>query len=289
MKFNTPKPTHFTKKRMGQHFLKSQEVIRHIVFSANIKPTNTVIEIGPGQGALTEHIVKSAGKVHAVELDRDLIPYLQETYGALPHFQLHHCDALKLNYQQTFYVGAPLKIIGNLPYNISTPLLFHLMQFNHCVEDYTFMLQKEVVDRIVASPGGKDYGRLSIMLQIHCKAISLFDVEPQHFLPPPKVYSSIVQLTPRTEYIHRINELTLFSTIVLKAFNQRRKTIKNSLKIYLDALQSQQSIDLLSLRPEEISIDQYINLCNEISKHGLQSRASQHQSHSKERIPPQRE
>ena len=215
------------KKRMGQHFLKDAYYILQIIDNIDASPSDTVVEIGPGLGVLTQHLIRQCKKLHVIELDRDLIPSLLEQFGTTPHFQVHQGDALKIDYQ-TYYEDTLLKIVGNLPYNISTPLLFHLMQFNSIVSDYTFMLQKEVVDRITATPGSRAYGRLSVMLQIHCDTKSLFDVPPQAFSPPPQVNSAIVRLTPHTRYLSTIKDLNLFSALILTVFNQRRKTMKNN-------------------------------------------------------------
>ena len=216
---------HTPRKRFGQNFLIDDGVIQAIVYAIHPQAGETVVEIGPGLGALTRPLLERLPHLHAVELDRDIVARLQRTWPA-ERLSVHSCDALKFDFGS---LGDELRIIGNLPYNISTPLLFHLMASAAHIRDMTFMLQKEVVERMVAAPSSADYGRLSIMLQRRFHLEWLLDVPPTAFNPPPKVDSAVVRLIPKTPGEIVTLDEALFARVVAAAFSQRRKTLRNTL------------------------------------------------------------
>jgi 16S rRNA (adenine1518-N6/adenine1519-N6)-dimethyltransferase len=221
-----PKPVNHTpRKRFGQNFLIDDGIIHAIVNAVHPQSGETVVEIGPGLGALTRPLLERLPHLHAVELDRDIVARLQRTWPA-DRLTVHSCDALKFDFGS---LGTELRIIGNLPYNISTPLLFHLMEFAAQIRDMTFMLQKEVVERMVAEPSTNDYGRLTIMLQRRFHLEWLLDVPPTAFNPAPRVDSAVVRLIPRTAAEIVPLDEALFARVVAAAFSQRRKTLKNTL------------------------------------------------------------
>ena len=191
--------SHKARKRFGQNFLHDPGIIRRIVSSINPRPGDRLVEIGPGQGAITRELLQAAGHLDAIELDRDLIAPLAQSCGELGQLQIHCADALKFDFRGLADKGHKLRVVGNLPYNISTPLLFHLLEQADCIEDMHFMLQKEVVDRMAAQPGGKAYGKLSVMLQVQCEITPLFIIGPGAFKPAPKVDSALVRLQPHRE------------------------------------------------------------------------------------------
>lgn len=255
---------HQARKRFGQNFLVDQNIIEHIVAAIAPQPGQNLVEIGPGQGAITGPLLEKCSELNVVELDRDLIPLLQNKFQQYPGLNIHQGDALKTDFEQFYKEGKPLRVIGNLPYNISTPLLFHLLSFNKQICDMYFMLQKEVVERLGATPGVKHYGRLSVMVQYHCKVQPLFLVPPTAFRPAPKVESAIVQLRPYEEPPHLANNFSVFSKLVRTCFQQRRKTIKNSLKLFLDTEQIDQLNIDLTLRPEKLSVAEFVQLSNQM-------------------------
>ncbi|MFP5380720.1 MAG: 16S rRNA (adenine(1518)-N(6)/adenine(1519)-N(6))-dimethyltransferase RsmA [Gammaproteobacteria bacterium] len=216
---------HTPRKRFGQNFLVDDGVIHAIVNAIRPQAGETVVEIGPGLGALTRPLLEHLTHLHVVELDRDLVARLRRTWPA-DRMTVHEGDALKFDFAS---LGDGLRIVGNLPYNISTPLLFHLLTFAPHIRDMTFMLQKEVVERMVAAPSTPDYGRLSIMLQRRCHMDWLLDVPPTAFNPPPKVDSAVVRLIPKTPAEIAPLDEALFARVVAAAFAQRRKTLKNTL------------------------------------------------------------
>jgi 16S rRNA (adenine1518-N6/adenine1519-N6)-dimethyltransferase len=226
--------SHRPRKRFGQNFLHDQGVIEHILACIDPQPGQKLVEIGPGQGALTGGLLQRAGELDAVELDRDLLEPLRRTCAPFGTLHLHNADALKFDFRSLRIDERRLRLIGNLPYNISTPLLFHLIEQSDVIEDMHFMLQKEVVDRMAAGPGSKTYGRLSVMLQVSCEVMPLFDIPPESFTPPPKVDSSVVRLRPRPEPMVATGQMQSFAGLVSAAFAQRRKTLRNNLKGLLD-------------------------------------------------------
>ncbi len=255
-------PGHRARKRFGQHFLADPGVIDAILRAVNASKDDVLVEIGPGQGAITTSLAASAGHLHAVELDRDLVRRLRHQYDGNPTVTIHEADALAFDFSG---LGDRLRIVGNLPYNISTPLLFHLLQFRDRIVDMHFMLQKEVVDRMAAGPGSKTYGRLGIMLGCHLNIESLFDVDKSAFDPPPKVTSAVVRLDPLPSDAFGILDEKLLSTIVTSAFMKRRKTIRNSLKDHVEVADLEAVGIDPGLRPEQISIDQYVELSNHLA------------------------
>jgi 16S rRNA (adenine1518-N6/adenine1519-N6)-dimethyltransferase len=221
------RPAH--RKRFGQHFLHDKRVVGRILAAFNPKATDHVIEIGPGPGVLTRDLVDRVARLEAVEIDRDLAARLAAEFTE-SQLILHNIDALEFDFCARAQLDERLRLIGNLPYNISTPLLFHLLDQLGCIHDMLFMLQKEVVDRLAAAPDTEDYGRLSVMIQWRVKVEKLFDVHPGAFTPPPRVDSSIVRLTPHATPPVHVHDPERFALIVKAAFAHRRKTLRNNLK-----------------------------------------------------------
>lgn len=246
-------------KRFGQHFLTDPGVIHAIVEAIRPQPSDTIVEIGPGPGAITRPLSRRAGHLHLVELDRDLAAALEREFAAQDNVTVHEGDALNFDFQS---LGDDLRIVGNLPYNISTPLLFHLMSQRDAIRDMHFMLQKEVVDRMAARPGSKAYGRLGVMLSCHQTIEALFDVPPESFDPPPEVVSAVVRLTPKRDNACAISDEDHMSRLVAAAFGQRRKTLRNSLSEFAstDELQAV-GIDP-GLRAEQLDVDAFVALSN---------------------------
>ncbi|TVO72474.1 MAG: 16S rRNA (adenine(1518)-N(6)/adenine(1519)-N(6))-dimethyltransferase RsmA [Sedimenticola selenatireducens] len=254
--------THQAKKRFGQNFLHDSAVIGRIIRSIHPRPGEHLIEIGPGQGAITTELLKETGQLDAVELDRDLIHPLAETCANLGELTLYNSDAMKFDFAQLAEDGRPLRLVGNLPYNISTPILFHLLKFAPLIQDMHFMLQKEVVDRMAAAPGSKTYGRLSVMMQAWCDIEPLFVIGPGAFNPPPKVDSAIVRLTPHKVPPCQIIDPDHFSRLVTAAFGQRRKTLRNSLSKLIDAEQIIAAGIDPTLRAERLTLVEFAQLSN---------------------------
>lgn len=251
----------FAKKRFGQNFLHDESVIERIAQVINATSSDHLVEIGPGKAALTSAVLQ-AYQVDVIEIDRDLIAGLKKLTKQYPNLKIHNCDALTFDYHQLKTDNHLLRIIGNLPYNISTPLIFHLLEFKAIIQDMHFMLQKEVVDRICAEPGSKDYGRLSIMTQYHCQTIKLFDVPPTAFIPQPKVDSAIVRLIPYTTLPFVANNPETLQLIVTQAFSQRRKTLRNSVRGFISAEQLEELNIDPQLRPEQLSVAEYVKIAN---------------------------
>lgn len=264
MKTKTPNSNHRARKRFGQNFLHDQHIINHIVRSINPKPTDNMVEIGPGKGAITALILEHCQQLNVVELDRDLIPLLEDRFSHIDGFTINQADALKFDFGQLGNTGTPIRIVGNLPYNISTPLIFHLISYANHVQDMHFMLQKEVVLRMAAQAGENNYGRLSIMTQYHCAVDHLFDVGPECFDPQPKVDSAIVRLTPYPTPLYPATAPDIFDRVVRTAFSQRRKTLRNTLKPLLTASEIEKLDVDPSLRPEMLSLETYVNMANYI-------------------------
>jgi 16S rRNA (adenine1518-N6/adenine1519-N6)-dimethyltransferase len=255
-------PGHKARKRFGQHFLVDPGVIDGILRAVHATKDDVVVEIGPGQGAITAALAADAGTLHAIELDRDLVARLRRQYDGHASVIVHQADALSFDFST---LGDRLRIVGNLPYNISTPLLFHLLNFRDRIVDMHFMLQKEVVDRMAAGPGSKAYGRLGIMLGCHLRIESLFDVDRSAFDPPPEVTSAVVRLDPLPPGSFDIHDETLFAKLVANAFMMRRKTIRNSLKEHLE-IEDLLAVEIdPGLRPEQISIAKYVELSNHLA------------------------
>ncbi len=248
---------HRARKRFGQNFLHDEHWIERIARAIDPKPGQTIVEIGPGQAALTRKMIAGAGHATAIEIDRDLAAWLKETFPDT--LTLIEADALKLDWSSV-HPQTALRVVGNLPYNISSPLLFHLMSIADRVIDQHFMLQKEVVDRMVAEPGSKVYGRLSVMLQYRYRMQKMFDVPPGAFTPAPKVTSSIVRMIPKkTEELQPV-DWEKFSSIVAAAFNQRRKTLRNALsKLLTEEAIKDAGIDP-GVRAEALPVQAFVDL-----------------------------
>lgn len=250
---------HRPRKRFGQHFLRDAGVIGRIVAAIDPRPGQRLVEIGPGEGVLTGPVLARAGRLDVVELDRDLATTLARRLGEPQGLVIHQADALDFDFSGLASDG-PMRVIGNLPYNISTPLLFHLFDQAEAIEDMVFMLQKEVVDRLVAEPGSRQYGRLSVMASYHCEMAWLFDVPPEAFEPPPKVDSAIIRMRPR---VLSASERALrpdLDRVVKAAFGQKRKTLRNSLKNLLDAERIEATGVDPAARPETLSLDRFLAL-----------------------------
>ena len=249
---------HYARRRFGQNFLVSPGVIGNIVRAIAPRAADNLVEIGPGLGALTEPLLQIVDQLHVVEIDRDLIARLKQRFPP-ERLKIHEGDALVFDFST---LGSRLRVVGNLPYNISTPLLFHLADFADQVHDMHFMLQKEVVDRMVAEPGTADYGRLSVMLQYRFEMERLFIVPPGSFNPAPKVDSAIVRLIPKPASALLAKDADRFSELVRVAFGQRRKMLRNNLRGLVD------EATLLALgiaptaRAEELTCEAYVRLAN---------------------------
>jgi 16S rRNA (adenine1518-N6/adenine1519-N6)-dimethyltransferase len=253
---------HQAKKRFGQNFLHNDAVISDIIDAINPEPGENLVEIGPGLGALTEPVIERAKKLSVVELDRDLAKRLRHHPFLAPHLTIYEIDALTFDFAQLATDKKPLRIFGNLPYNISTPLIFHLLTFKDKVQDMHFMLQKEVVQRMAAGPHCKAFGRLSIMTQYQCQVIPVMEIGPEAFKPAPKVDSAIVRLIPHSEIKNPVKDISALNTVCLAAFNQRRKTIRNSFKNLINVEQLESMNIDANLRPENLTLDNYIMLAN---------------------------
>jgi 16S rRNA (adenine1518-N6/adenine1519-N6)-dimethyltransferase len=252
---------HRPRKRFGQNFLHDPVVIDRIIAAFHPQADDIVAEIGPGQGALTGRLADKVAQLYAIELDRDLVATLAQRFGDHARVHIVQGDALRFDFC-SLVPGHALRVIGNLPYNISTPLLFHLLDQAACVRDMLFMLQKEVVQRMVAVPGGKDYGRLSVMTQWRCAAEKLFTVAPGSFHPAPKVDSAIVRLRPYAAPQPAVSDPARFARIVQAAFAQRRKTLRNVLRDLVAAtVMEDLGIDP-GRRPETLSVAEFAALAN---------------------------
>jgi 16S rRNA (adenine1518-N6/adenine1519-N6)-dimethyltransferase len=218
------------KKRLGQHFLHDRSVIRKLVDAIRPQPGDVMVEIGGGPGALTAPLVERLERLHVVELDRELAAALPARVAHPERLVVHEADALRFDFGALASGPRTLRVVGNLPYNISTPLLFHLLSFGGAIRDLHVMLQREVVDRMTAAPGGKDYGRLTVMLALWAKCDGLFDVGPGAFSPPPKVWSTVVRLTPHDQPPFPVRDHATFAKLVAHLFSMRRKTLGRSLR-----------------------------------------------------------
>jgi 16S rRNA (adenine1518-N6/adenine1519-N6)-dimethyltransferase len=254
------------RKRFGQNFLTDANVIDQIISEINPLKSDRILEIGPGRGALTDRLLRSGCQLELVEIDRDLVKILQQKLG--PGVNIYSADVLKFDFSQLAShteIPQPIRVVGNLPYNISTPLLFKLFQYNELFVDLTFMLQLEVVNRITAQANSRDYGRLTIMASYYCEAEKLFDVPPESFTPQPKVNSAIVRLSPRKNPPIPVKDIKLLEQLLITAFSKRRKTVRNALRTYLT---SEELIALNidpGLRPENLTPEEYFQCANYLS------------------------
>lgn len=252
---------HIPRRRFGQNFLVDRAVVERIVDAIAPAPSDTIVEIGPGQGALTQPLLQCVEHLHAVEIDRDLVAELRARFPP-DRLTLHEADALRFDFAA---LGDSLRIVGNLPYNISSPLLFRLADSLECIRDCHFMLQREVVERMAAPPGGKTYGRLSIMLQYRFSVERLFRVAPGSFRPAPRVDSAVVRLTPLRPQPIAARDDDVFSRVVAEAFSHRRKTLRNALRSMVsEPAFAAAGVDA-DLRPEMLSVAQFVRLADAIA------------------------
>jgi len=253
---------HSPRKRFGQHFLHDPDIIARIIAAIHPKPGERLVEIGPGLGALTRPLLQAVDELDVVELDRDLLDPLRSRCAGLGMLRIHQADALEFNFAALRGQGTRLRVAGNLPYNISTPLLFHLLTQAEHLYDLHFMLQQEVVERMAANPGDPAYGRLSVMLQYRCRVEFLFMVGPEAFRPLPRVRSAVVRLVPRETLPVVVQDERLFAEVVRQAFSQRRKTLRNSLAVLLDAAHIEAAGVDPSARPETLDLAAFAALSN---------------------------
>ncbi|AWH35907.1 MULTISPECIES: 16S rRNA (adenine(1518)-N(6)/adenine(1519)-N(6))-dimethyltransferase RsmA [Stenotrophomonas] len=249
------------KKQLGQHFLADRHYIDKIVMAVNPKDGDRLVEIGPGQGAITLPLLRVHPKLTVIEFDRDLIAPLTAAAEPLGDLTIVQGDVLRVDFT-ALAAGEPIRLVGNLPYNISSPILFHALEHAAVVRDMHFMLQKEVVDRMAAGPGSKVYGRLSVMLQAYCQVTSLFVVPPGAFRPPPKVDSAVVRLVPRDPASITIADHKRFAEVVKAAFGQRRKTLRNALNNVVTAEQFVAAGVRPDARAEQLDVAEFIALAN---------------------------
>jgi 16S rRNA (adenine1518-N6/adenine1519-N6)-dimethyltransferase len=263
------------KRSLGQNFLVGSHYPQRIVDSLSPQAVETIIEIGPGQGALTGLLIASGARIIAIELDRDLIAQLSDRFGENNNFHLIEADALTVNYCELILPATTARVVANLPYYISTPILQRLIEHRNCLREMILMLQREVVERIAAAPGGKEYGFLSVLMQFYCEVEKLFDVPPGAFRPAPKVYSSVIRLRARERPAVLVNDEALFIELTKALFAQRRKTILNNLRAararlnFADDAQISSLLSGLSLdsrrRAETLTIEEIGRLANVLS------------------------
>ncbi|MCV6587950.1 MAG: 16S rRNA (adenine(1518)-N(6)/adenine(1519)-N(6))-dimethyltransferase RsmA [Marinobacterium sp.] len=269
-------PMHQARKRFGQNFLHDAGMIRRIIRSIAPHPSDHLVEIGPGLGALTEELLDEAGALDAIELDRDLPPILRSKffrYG--DKFRIFEQDAMKFDFESLREDERLLRVVGNLPYNISTQLIFHLLSHSNCILDMHFMLQKEVVDRMAAGPGENNYGRLGIMAQYWCDVEKLFEVPPESFDPAPKVDSAIIRLTPYQTLPHPAKDVKQLESVVRTAFTMRRKTLRNNLKPLLSGETLEQLGINPSLRPERLTLPEFVRISDYLTDQNAAARKSE--------------
>ena len=265
---------HRARKRFGQNFLHDQNIIEQIVDVINPQTGENLVEIGPGLAALTEPVADRSGHLNVIEIDRDLADRLESHPFLNEKLTVTRGDAMKINFDDFIDGDEPMRVFGNLPYNISTPLIFHLLQYTDSIKDMHFMLQKEVVDRLAAQPGSKTYGRISVSVQQACRVTPVLTVPAGAFNPPPKVESAVVRLEPYSASPTPVTDKQQLHTLCLQAFNQRRKTIRNNLKGLLNESQlAELGIDP-GARPETLSVADYCNMANYLSE----QHSDQHES-----------
>jgi len=252
---------HRPRKRFGQNFLHDPAVIEDILHAIDPRPGEHLVEIGPGLGALTRPVLKAAKRLDVVEIDRDLIPHLQASCATYGELRIHNLDVLKFDFT-ALAAGHTLRVFGNLPYNISSPLIFRLLEQLPVIHDMHFMLQREVAERMAAAPATEQYGRLSVMVQWRCAVEMLFDVGPEAFKPAPKVESAVVRLIPHRRAPVQVGDERVFAEVVRQAFSQRRKTLRNALKGVLTADEIASLAIDPQRRPETLSLADYALLSN---------------------------
>lgn len=257
----------YSRKRFGQHFLRDRLTIRKIIESMRFENSGLVVEIGPGRGALTTPLVECCSQLHLIEIDRDLVNILSEKYADNAAVTVHQGDALQFDYSRLVEPSrSKLMIVGNLPYNISTPLLIRLLSCSEVIREMVFMVQREIAERLTANPGYRNYGRLTVNVGRSFLVKTLFEVGPEVFSPAPKVHSSVIRLSPRVKPLGPVVDTVLFANVVRDAFSQRRKTLRNSLKHYeAEAILIRLGIDP-QLRAERLSIEQFAELVSELGR-----------------------
>ena len=257
-----PLTRHIPRKRFGQHFLIDEAAIGAIVAAIAPRPDDLLAEIGPGLGALTAPLAACLAHLHVIEIDRDIAARLREAHPAA-RVTVHEGDALRFDFTA---LGPRLRVVGNLPYNISTPLLFHLAEHVAALRDIHVMLQKEVVQRMVAAPATSDYGRLSVMLQYRFEMELVLTVPPAAFRPPPKVESAVVRMTPFSRLPHRARDETVLARIVTAAFAQRRKTLRNTLKAHFKAADFETVGIDPGLRAQDLGVAEFVRLADHAAR-----------------------
>lgn len=254
--------THTPRKRFGQNFLADSGVVRQIIAAIDPRRDDHIVEIGPGLGALTEPLLDHVARLDVIEIDRDIVRGLHSRFPS-DRLHVHQGDALESDFSA---FGADIRVVGNLPYNISTPILFRLTEQAVCLRDGHFMLQREVVERMAAEPGSPEYGRLSVMLQYRWAVEALFDVPPTAFHPQPKVWSSVVRMIPYASLPHRASDEPLFADVVTRAFGQRRKTLRNALREFLDAAELEQLGIEPGARGETLGVAEFVRIANHLKE-----------------------
>lgn len=262
---------HKARKRFGQNFLTDEDIIERIVRAIAPKVGDNILEIGPGLGAITEPVSELTDVLNVVELDKDLAERLKTHPFMGPKLNIYQADALKFDFSQVVREDKKLKVFGNLPYNISTPLLFHLFDYLDNIENMHFMLQKEVVNRMCAAPNTKAFGRLSVMTQYYCRTVPVTDVPPSSFVPPPKVDSAVIRLIPKEHDARNQVSPAMLNTVCLEAFNQRRKTLRNSLQNIISVEQLQELGIDATVRAENLSLEDYISIAQWYEKNKSES------------------
>lgn len=253
------------RKRFGQHFLINQAIIQQIVGAISPQYADHMVEIGPGHGALTHYLLPVVSQLDLIEIDRDLVAQLKKRLATVPNINIHQADVLAFSFKQLTNNPTSLRIVGNLPYNISTPLLFKLFDELAWIKDMHFMVQKEVALRLTATASSKDYGRLSVMAQYYCDNDYLFSVPPNAFQPKPKVNSAVIRMQPKQQPTMKANDVDHFQKLVKEAFTYRRKTLHNALKKFLDS-EFLQTLNIdPALRPQDISVEDYVRISNAIT------------------------
>lgn len=251
-----------SRKRFGQHFLTDETVLEQLVAAVGIDAQDCFVEIGPGRGALTQYLVAQAQQVDAIEIDHDLYNYLKKHFFQVKNLTIYNQDALKFDWSSLLQLTPGKRLVGNLPYNITTPLLFQLFEWCKYLKDMHFLLQKEVVDRLTATPGSTEYSRLTVMAQYYAQLTPLLYVDADAFTPKPKVESAFVRILPYSAPPYKARNLDFFAEIVKEAFTHRRKTLANSLRKYITHAQLEQLNIDPSQRPQQLTVENFVKISN---------------------------
>ena len=270
-------PAHRPRKRFGQHFLRDDGVIQHIIDEIFPRSGEHIVEIGPGEGVLTTRLAESDIRLDLVEIDRDLIAHLGGVFRDNEQVTINEADALKFDFSELKQTEKPMRLVGNLPYNISSPLLLHLAKYADDITDMHFMLQKEMVDRMASKVGGSNYGRFTVMMQYYFDIESLFDVYPDAFNPPPKVMSAVIRVVPRKTLLP-LSDAKVLEELVKQAFSQRRKQIRNTLGKWFSAEQLADCGVNEKDRPQQIPVEAYVKLANALFEKRAKKDTEQSQS-----------